>query len=84
MQPALSHVAECRQRLTLPSEELSLPDLRTALRIRVSGVDLSVDMALAPIDHLFDGPGSTLRFAREPLCYYYPESIILWGRAGAT
>lgn len=54
----------------LPPELSSLPDLRNALRARVAGVGLPVDMALAPIDHLFDHPGSTLRFAREPVCYY--------------
>lgn len=34
------------------------------------GVGLPVDMALAPIDHLFDEARSTLRFSPVPACYY--------------
>jgi hypothetical protein len=70
-QPALlaSSVGEIR-RPSLPPLSLSLPDLRAALRARAKGVGLPVDMALAPIDHLFDHAGSTLRLADEPVCYY--------------
>jgi hypothetical protein len=62
--------AEELLRPPLPPDPSSLPELRVALRARVAGVGLPVDMALAPIDHLFDHPDSTLRFAREPVCYY--------------
>jgi hypothetical protein len=47
-----------------------LPQIRTALRARLPGIGLSTDMALAPIDHLFDHAASTLRFSRSPVCYY--------------
>jgi hypothetical protein len=72
MQTALSApvIARSRPRLTLTPGSPSLPDLRAALRTRVSGVGLPVDMALAPIDYLFDHSGSTLRLACEPVCYY--------------
>jgi len=71
MQPALLDrpAGGARRPLLLP-ESSSLAELRSALRSRVAGVGLPVDMALAPIDHLFDHPGSSLRFAREPVCYY--------------
>ena len=54
----------------LPPETLSLPQIRAELRSRLPGVGLPTDMALAPIDHLFDHGGSTLRFSRAPACYY--------------
>jgi 1-acyl-sn-glycerol-3-phosphate acyltransferase len=57
-------------RSPLPPETLSLPEIRAALRSRVAEVGLPVDMALAPIDHLFDHAGSTLRFSRTPAFYY--------------
>jgi 1-acyl-sn-glycerol-3-phosphate acyltransferase len=54
----------------LPTETLSLAEIRAALRDRLPGAGLVADLALAPIDHLFDHAGSTLRFAREPTLYY--------------
>ena len=54
----------------LPVETLSLDEIRAALRSRLPGAGLVADLALAPIDHLFDREGSTLRFAREPVLYY--------------
>jgi hypothetical protein len=48
----------------------SLPEIRAALRARLPGIGLPVDLALAPIDHLFDHAGSTLSFAHAPACYY--------------
>ncbi len=54
----------------LPVEALSLPDIRAALRARLPGIGLAADLALAPIDHLFDHAGSALRFSREPALYY--------------
>lgn len=48
----------------------TLPELRAALRARLPGLGLPADMALAPIDHLFDHAQSTLRFLRTPACYY--------------
>jgi hypothetical protein len=54
----------------LRSETVSLGYLRTKLRDRLPGIGLPVDMALAPIDHLFDAPGSSLRFAGEPVFYF--------------
>lgn len=57
-------------RVLSPPESLSLPDIRAALRDRLPGVGLPADLALAPIDHLFDHAGSTLRFSRVPACYY--------------
>ena len=56
--------------LPLPAETLSLADIRAALRARLPGAGLVADMALAPIDNLFDQDRSTLRFAREPTLYY--------------
>ena len=71
MQPALLDAPDGESlRTLLPRESASLHELRTALRARVAGVGLPVDMAMAPIDHLFDHPGSVLRFDREPVCYY--------------
>jgi len=54
----------------LPVETLSLAEVRAALRWRLPGAGLAADLALAPIDHLFDHARSTLRFAREPALYY--------------
>lgn len=54
----------------LPTETQSLPDIRAALRARLPRAGLVADLALAPIDQLFDHAGSTLRFAREPTLYY--------------
>ncbi|MEJ0015181.1 MAG: hypothetical protein WDN25_01200 [Acetobacteraceae bacterium] len=54
----------------LPPGPLSLPALRQALRDRLPGIGLPADMALAPIDHLFDADRSTLRFSHTPACYY--------------
>ena len=54
----------------LPPETLSLLQIRAALRARLPGIGLPTDMALAPIDHLFDHARSTLRFSRAPACYY--------------
>ena len=48
----------------------ALPDLRAALRARLPGLGLPADLALAPIDHLFDPAGSDLRFLPTPACYY--------------
>ncbi len=54
----------------LPAETLTLDEIRAALRARLPGIGLAADLALAPIDHLFDRAGSTLRFSREPALYY--------------
>jgi 1-acyl-sn-glycerol-3-phosphate acyltransferase len=54
----------------LPAETLTLDDIRAAVRARMPGIGLAADLALAPIDHLFDHAGSTLRFGREPTLYY--------------
>ena len=54
----------------LPVETMSLGDIRAALRARLPGLGLAADLALAPIDHLFDHAGSTLRFSHEPALYY--------------
>lgn len=48
----------------------ALLDLRAALRARLPGLGLPADLALAPIDHLFDPAGSDLRFLSTPSCYY--------------
>jgi len=48
----------------------SLPEIRAALRARLPGIGLPADLALASIDHLYDHPGSTLRFVGAPICYY--------------
>ncbi len=48
----------------------SLAEIRSALRARLTGIGLPADLALAPIDHLYDHAGSTLRFVAEPACYY--------------
>jgi hypothetical protein len=53
-----------------PPDTHSLPSIRTALRRRLPGIGLAADLALAPIDHLFDHAGSTLRFSGTPACYY--------------
>lgn len=53
-----------------PPDHSSLAEIRAALRARLLGIGLPVDMALAPIDHLFDHAGSTLRFSDAPTCYY--------------
>jgi 1-acyl-sn-glycerol-3-phosphate acyltransferase len=45
-------------------------DLRAALRGRLHGAGLVADLALAPIDHLFDEAGSTLCLATGPALYY--------------
>ena len=60
----MSHAA-----LAEPPDDL-LFDIRSALRARLPGIGLATDMALAPIDRLFDGAGSKLRFAQAPTCYY--------------
>src|SRR5579871_6451885 len=57
-------------RASLLPDNSSLPQLRTALRAQLPGIGLPADMALAPIDHLFDHASSTLRFSPEPVCYY--------------
>lgn len=49
---------------------LSPADIRWALRARLPGIGLAADLALAPIDHLFDHAGSTLGFSCEPALYY--------------
>src|SRR6516165_8461269 len=70
---ALSDVGADRAALVRsrhPPEPFALPQIRTALRARLPGIGLSTDMALAPIDHLFDHARSTLRFSRAPACYY--------------
>lgn len=51
-------------------ETLSLAGIRTALRGRMHGIGLAADLALAPIDQLFDHAGSTLRFSRTPALYF--------------
>jgi hypothetical protein len=66
---ALHHSTQCPRAL-LPTEILSLAELRAALRARLPGIGLPADMALAPIDHLYDHAGSTLRFSHAPACYY--------------
>lgn len=48
----------------------SLHDIRAALRARLPGAGLAADLALAPIDHLFDHARSALRFADGPALYY--------------
>ena len=48
----------------------SLPEIRAALRARLPGIGLPADLALAPIDHLYDHAGSALRFVDGPACYY--------------
>ena len=53
-----------------PSDRPALADLRAALRARLPGIGLPADLALAPIDHLFDHAGSTLRFLPTPACYF--------------
>jgi hypothetical protein len=53
-----------------PSETMSLPEIRNAVRARLAGAGLAADLVLAPIDNLFDHTASTLRFAREPALYY--------------
>ena len=53
-----------------PAEAPSLADLRAALRGRLQGAGLVADLALAPIDHLFDHDRSALRFAPEPALYF--------------
>jgi hypothetical protein len=53
-----------------PSEARSLPEIRAALRARLPGIGLPTDLALAPIDHLFDHAASALRFVHAPACYY--------------
>jgi 1-acyl-sn-glycerol-3-phosphate acyltransferase len=52
------------------TEAPSLTEIRAALRARLPGVGLPADLALAPIDNLFDHAGSALRFIEEPACYY--------------
>lgn len=49
---------------------VSLEAIRAALRARLPGIALGADLALAPVDHLFDHAGSTLRFLQTPACYY--------------
>src|SRR5580698_3187694 len=48
----------------------SVAEIRAALRARLPGLGLPADLALAPIDRLYDHAGSTLRFVAEPACYY--------------
>lgn len=57
-------------RAPLPPDPLSLAEIRAALRARLPGIGLPTDLALAPIDHLFDHAGSSLRFLGTPACYY--------------
>jgi 1-acyl-sn-glycerol-3-phosphate acyltransferase len=57
-------------RVPSPPDTLPLPELRAALRARLPGIGLPADLALAPIDHLFDHAGSSLRFSPAPACYY--------------
>ena len=45
-------------------------EIRSALRARLPGIGLAVDLALAPIDHLFDAERSALRFLDKPALYY--------------
>jgi len=59
-----------RVRPMLQRDPASLSQIRDALRARLPGIGLPSDMALAPIDHLFDPAASTLRFSRAPTCYY--------------
>jgi hypothetical protein len=54
----------------LSPDALPLPELRAALRARLPGIGLPADLALAPIDNLYDHAGSTLRFCPAPACYY--------------
>lgn len=51
-----------------PRDRLS--EIRDALRARLPGIGLPADLALAPVDHLFDEEGSALRFSTSPACYY--------------
>ena len=60
-------------RTGLPPDALSLPEIRAALRARLPEIGLPADLALAPIDHLFDHAGSSLRFlARAGLLLRQP------------
>ena len=54
----------------MAAETASLRDIRALLRDRLEGLGLVADLALAPIDHLFDRERSTLRFSPVPACYY--------------
>lgn len=56
--------------LTRPLTRPAIPDLRSSLRARLPGIGLAADLALAPIDHLFEAERSTLRFVHEPVCYF--------------
>ena len=51
-------------------ETIALSEIRALLRQRMAGAGLAADLALAPIDHLFDHAASTLRFTQEPALYY--------------
>ena len=53
-----------------PDEAVTLAEIRAALRGRLPGIGLAADLALAPIDHLFDHEGSRLRFSHEPALYF--------------
>ena len=66
---AVGHIAD-PARTSAPRATLSLPEIRAALRTRLPGIGLPADLALAPIDHLFDHVGSALRFVHAPACYY--------------
>jgi 1-acyl-sn-glycerol-3-phosphate acyltransferase len=59
-----------RASAVLPVETMTLPEIRAALRARMAGLGLAADLALAPIDNLFDDARSALRFARTPALYY--------------
>lgn len=63
------HLAPSRTRKSSPKKP-SAQDLRNLLRTRLPDLGLATDLAIAPIDHLLDCNGSTLRFSREPACYY--------------
>src|SRR6516225_8641764 len=52
------------------SRPASTRQLRGLLRARLPELGLATDLAIAPIDHLLEADASTLRFAREPACYY--------------
>jgi len=48
----------------------SAAQLRAMLRDRLPDLGLATDLAIAPIDHLLDSAGSTLRFYKDPTFYY--------------
>jgi hypothetical protein len=54
----------------LPAETIPRPEIRAVLRRHMDGLGLAADLALAPIDNLFDHARSVPRFVRGPALYY--------------